>query len=406
MDTLLYFQSIATMSAMQKLDGVCQAAREHGWMVARFDLRDPAQIRDEIRVWRPVGCVVEAAADDVELPSGAFGRVPAVLLDCNPALARRRFPAVVQHPTAIGAFAAANLLELDLPAYAYVGHPERKFWDRMRREAFCRAVRDAGRPVFRIDTGDADGDIRMLRERIAAGLATLPRPAGVYCANDAIAVQTLEAALAAGFSVPNDIALLGTDNEGHLCENASPTLSSIELDFAGAGRRCVEIVAERIAHGGGKRVRETFGPLRIVRRTSTRRSARLDRSVVAAMDLIRARAVTNVSPREVVALFGCSRRMAEMRFRAATGHSILDEIHDVQIEHAKKLLDNPRVKASMVPSLCGYGSNPFFMRLFRRATGMSMGEWRERRIRESAMPSGSNGSSAIWNVTVCSASGP
>ena len=101
------------------------------------------------------------------------------------------------------------------------------------------------------------------------------------------------------------------------------------------------------------------------------------------MDLIRARAVTNVSPREVVALFGCSRRMAEMRFRAATGHSILDEIHDVQIEHAKNLLANPRVKASMVPSLCGYESNPFFMRLFRRATGMSMGEWRERRIRRS-----------------------
>ena len=114
--------------------------------------------------------------------------------------------------------------------------------------------------------------------------------------------------------------------------------------------------------------------------------ARLDRSVVAAMDLIRARAVTNVSPREVVALFGCSRRMAEMRFRAATGHSILDEIHDVQIEHAKNLLANPRVKASMVPSLCGYESNPFFMRLFRRATGMSMGEWRERRIRGSVMP--------------------
>ena len=94
--------------------------------------------------------------------------------------------------------------------------------------------------------------------------------------------------------MPNDIALLGTDNEDHLCENSSPTLSSIELDFAGAGRRCVEIVAERIAHGGGEPVRETFGPLRIVRRTSTRRSARLDRSVVAAMDLIRARAVTNL----------------------------------------------------------------------------------------------------------------
>ena len=384
METLLYFQSIATTSAVQKLDGVCQAAKEHGWLVARFDLHDPAQIHGEIRMWHPVGCVVEAAADDIALPRRMPGRVPTVLLDCDPAFARRRVSTIVQHPTAIGAFAAEHLLGMDLAAYAYVGHPERKFWDRMRRDAFSRAVRTAGRPLFRIDTGAAARDIGTLRARIATGLATLPLPAGVYCANDAIAVQALEAALQAGLSVPNDIALLGTDNEGHLCENASPTISSVELDFAGAGRRCVEIIAARVERGGGEPVHETFGPLRIVRRTSTRRSARLDRSVVAALDLIRARATNGLASREVAALFGCSRRMAEIRFRAATGHSILDEIHDVQIEHAKRLLANPRNKVSMVPSMCGYESNPFFMALFRRVTGMSLGEWRERRVQEPA----------------------
>ena len=384
MDTLLYFQSTATTSATQKLDGVCQAAREHGWLVARFDLHGPGQIRDEIRVWHPVGCVIEAASDDVSLPSGVFGLVPTVLFDCAPSRVRRRVSTIVQHPSAIGAFAAEHLLGMDLASYAYVGHPERKFWDRLRRDAFSRAVRNAGCPLFRIDTGAAARDIGTLRARIAAGLATLPLPAGVYCTNDAIAVQTLEAALQAGLSVPNDIALLGTDNEGHLCENASPTISSVELDFAGAGRRCVEIISERIERGGGEPVHETFGPLRIVRRTSTRRSARLDRSVVAALDLIRARATNGLASREVAALFGCSRRMAEIRFRAATGHSILDEIHDVQIEHAKRLLANPRNKVSMVPSMCGYESNPFFMALFRRATGMSMGEWRECQAQESA----------------------
>ncbi len=380
METLLYFQSIATTSAVQKLDGVCQAAKEHGWLVARFDLHDPAQIHGEIRTWHPVGCVIEAAADDIALPRRMPRRVPIVLLDCDSAFARRRVSTIVQHPTAIGAFAAEHLLGMDIAAYAYVGFPDRKFWDRTRRAAFARAIRAAGRPLFQIDTGDSVANIGTLRARIAAGIVRLTKPAGVYCANDAIAVQVLEAAAQSGLSIPNDIAVLGTDNEEYLCENAVPTISSVELDFAGAGRRCVEIIAERIERGGGEPVHETFGPLRILRRTSTRRSARLDRSVVAALDLIRARATNGLTSREVTALFGCSRRMAEMRFRTATGHSILDEIHAVQVERAKELLADPRNKVSMVPSMCGYESNPFFMALFRRATGMSMGEWRERRV--------------------------
>lgn len=109
-------------------------------------------------------------------------------------------------------------------------------------------------------------------------------------------------------------------------------------------------------------------------------SARLDRSVVAALDLIRARATNGLAPREVAALFGCSRRMAEIRFRTATGHSILDEIHAVQIEHAKELLATPQVKLSVIPQMCGYESNPFFLRLFRRATGLSMREWQRRNV--------------------------
>ena len=379
METLLYFQSIATTSAVQMLDGVCQAAKEHGWLVARFDLHDPAQIHGEIRTWHPVGCVIEAAADDIALPRRMPGSVPTVLLDCDPALARRAVSTVVQHSSSIGTFAAEHLLGMDLAAYAYVGFPERKFWDRTRRDAFTRAIRAAGRPLFQIDTGDSVANIGTLRARIASGIARLTQPAGVYCANDAIAVQVLEAAAQSGLAVPNDIAVLGTDNEEYLCENAVPTLSSIELDFVGAGRRCVEIIAERIGRGGRAPVHEVLGPLRIVRRTSTRRSARLDRGVVAALDMIRARATAGLSPREVTTLFGCSRRMAEMRFRAATGHSILDEIHAVQIERAKELLANPHVKLSVIPQMCGYESNPFFLRLFRRTTGFTMHEWQRRR---------------------------
>lgn len=94
--------------------------------------------------------------------------------------------------------------------------------------------------------------------------------------------------------------------------------------------------------------------------------------------VVKGDALPTVEPdlREVASLFHCSRRMAEIRFRATTGHSILDEIHAVQIEHAKNLLANPYVKLTVIPQMCGYGSNAFFMGLFRRITGLTMRQWR------------------------------
>lgn len=374
MKTLLYFQSTATTSARHKLDGVCRAAHERGWLVQRFDLHDPAQIHDEIRIWNPVGCIVEFATDDIILPRKTLSLAPTVLLDCNPTMTRRSVSTISQHPSLTGAFAAKHLLGMDLVAYAYAGWPERKFWDRMRRNAFCSAIKAAKRPLFQIDTGKAPESINYMQEHIVASLTALPLPAGIYCVNDSIAVQVLEAAKSCGMSIPHDIALLGTDNEEYLCEHTLPTISSIELDFENAGRRGVEIIAELISNGSPP-VHEHFGPLRIVQRSSTRRSVRQDKDVISALDLIRSRATSKLTTRTVTDIFGCSRRMAEIRFRMATGHSILDEIHSVQIEHAKQLLANPRIKLTLIPSMCGYDSNPFFMNLFRRITGLTMREW-------------------------------
>ena len=379
MKTLLYFQSTATTSARHKLDGVCKAAHERGWLVSRFDLHDPAQLHAEIKIWNPVGCIVEFVTDDISLPHKTLALAPTVLLDCNPIMARRKVSTISQHPSSTGTFAARYLLDMNLAAYAYAGWPERKFWDHTRRTAFCAAVKTAGRPLFHIDTGKAPESIKCMQEHIVTSLKALPLPAGIYCVNDSIAVQVLEAANSCGLSIPHDIALLGTDNEEHLCEHTIPTISSVELDFENAGKRCVEIIAEHIANGGPS-VHEHFGPLRIVQRSSTRRSVRQDKDVIAALDLIRSRAISGLAPHAVADLFSCSRRMAEMRFRMATGHSILDEIHSVQIEHAKQLLSNPRTKLTLIPSMCGYDSNPFFMNLFRRVTGLTMREWQHKHM--------------------------
>ena len=384
METLLYFQSTATTSALGKLDGVCHAARERGWWVNRFDLHRPDQIRDEIRYWHPIGCIIECAACDFPLPLRTLRHVPTVLLDCDTALTRKSISTLAQDPSATGRLAADFLMETDLPAYAYVGWSESKFWDRMRKKAFETRIRRSGKRFFHVSPRirtDADD----LRASLSNWLSGLPRPIGIYCVNDCMATQILAAATASGMSVPDDFVILGTDNETYLCENSTPTLSSVAIDFFHAGMRSVEIIADLTAGRIVEPIHEHFGPSKIIERSSTRISAKPDKRVIEALDLICGNAIHGLTAHDVAKTFNCSRRMAEIRFRAMTGHSIVDEIHSVQVEHAQQLLSNPTNKLTMIPSMCGYDSNPFFMKLFRRQTGMSMGEWRRQQIRKTAV---------------------
>ena len=176
-------------------------------------------------------------------------------------------------------------------------------------------------------------------------------------------------------SVPDDLVILGTDNEEELCESISPTLSSLALDFESAGKESVRILQAMI-NGTAYEKHQHFGVLKIVQRASTRRSPRTDNETRNALDFIREKCAYGITSKDVLGLFTCSRRTAESRFHALTGHSILEEIHIQRIEQAKKLIRNPTTKLSLVATMCGFRSNPFFARVFRRITGQTMQEWR------------------------------
>lgn len=377
MDTLLYFQSTATTSAIGKLTGISRAARDCGWIVQRFDLHDYAQVQREIAFWHPVGCIIETSSDDMPLSKATLNRVPTVLLDCQPSLTPRSVATVSQDPTAIGSAAAEFLFDLKLASYAYIGWHEQRFWDRIRRNSYAKALRRHGVKAHVYTPNATNAAIGELRRQIAEWLKTLPTPAGIYAVNDSMAVQIIEAARLVDLSVPGDLVILGTDNEEELCESISPTLSSIALDFESAGEDSVRILKAMI-DGVSARRHLHFGVLKIIQRASTRRSSRTDNETRDALDFIRTRCSYGITSKDVLALFKCSRRTAESRFHALTGHSILEEIHIQRVEQAKKLIRNPATKLSMVATMCGFRSNPFFARVFRRITGLTMQEWRNK----------------------------
>ena len=122
----------------------------------------------------------------------------------------------------------------------------------------------------------------------------------------------------------------------------------------------------------------TIPTIRLVRRASTMRIMRMDKTVRDAMERIRLKACEGLMAQDVVKLFDCSRRMAEIRFRNATGTSIVEAIRETRLEKAKELLISGPRDLGTVSNLCGYATATSFANFFAAETGLSPTHWRKR----------------------------
>ena len=118
-----------------------------------------------------------------------------------------------------------------------------------------------------------------------------------------------------------------------------------------------------------------------MRRASTRVLQVFDARVSRALEWIRLNACSPIDVDDVVAVMGCSRRLADLNFRKATGRSILDEIHARRLDEAKSLLKRDDIPIGEIPGRCGYVQGPYLGILFKRVTGRTMRQWRQAWLR-------------------------
>ena len=213
----------------------------------------------------------------------------------------------------------------------------------------------------------------------------MSKPCGIFGANDACAAEAYHTAVAAGFSIPCDVAIAGIDNDELFCETVSPGITSVEPDFEGAGYHLGEMLEEEIGrkrNGGRARRRahiESYGPLRLVRRGSTIVQKGIGPRIQAALEFLRRHACdSGITLDAVVREMKCSRRMATLEFKKATGRTIFDEIHDIRFQKACELLAHTELPIATIVAQCGYGSDSFIKRMFRERSGMTMREWRKK----------------------------
>ena len=380
METILFFISSTRHTCGNRLEGIHRYARGRDWHVQVVERAfHKVNVRRQLDFWQPVGVIAECGSGASELNAEAFGAVPTVYFDADRAV---HGPGcyVALDSAKVGALAAEHLLSLDLPHYAFAAFRLPLFWARERCEAFVEAVqRSRGCGVSVFDPGrEQVSDVR--QQAMEEWVRSLPRPCGVFAANDYVGEEIANICARMGISVPGDIAILGVDDDEQICENTMPTLSSIAPDFAHGGYLAAEMLGRLVDGDGPRNAFLRYEPGTVVVRQSTRHIAGSCERIADAVEMIRRRACEGISAKDVASYIGIPRRTAEMQFRAATGRSIHQEIDEVRFAKVFALLKNPRQTLDAIPDICGFSTCVALRKAFKLRTGLSMREWRARNV--------------------------
>ena len=278
---------------------------------------------------------------------------------------------------AIARLAAETLAGKGFENFAFVGERSGIHWSVARERVFADEIARRGFPcrVYPTDEGGGAEDGRRLQDWLRA----LPRPTALFAAYDIRARQVLDACHAAGLAVPDDIAILGVDDDEVICETATPALSSIPLSMADAGFRAAELLDRVMSTGRRPRGAADiiFTGTHVVARRSTARDAVADALVRRCRALMEANVGRPFNVADLVASLGVSRRTLETRFRAATGRSLNDEITELRIRRAKTMLAKSALSQSAIAAACGFCDASHLNVIFRRHCGAPPSAFRE-----------------------------
>jgi len=303
--------------------------------------------------------------------------IPSVLIE--DALVPRRVPRARHVVTLLcdheaeGRAAADYFIERHFRNFAWLGPEEETDWSRARRGGFAARIAEAG-----FGCGDiSDGPDDALPDR----LASLPRPCALFASHDFRARQALEAAAAAGVSVPHDLAILGVDDDAAICTTVSPALSSLPTNDIRLGYAAGRLLNELLRGGakGGRTIR--FASHRIATRLSTDADALSDRFVADALRHARGHLAGRLDAATLARRIGYSRHMLQIRAERALGHPLGEEIRRMRLEAAKELVAETDASIAEIADSCGFTSVSHMALRFRERLGMTPLEWRRQRRR-------------------------
>ncbi len=282
---------------------------------------------------------------------------------------------------AVGHLGAEHFMERGFRTLGFSGF-RNCGWSCERRDGYMEAAKLGGAQCEVLDV-DYPGDLTPTWDEeqtqlLADWLTRLPKPVGVMACNDMRAFEVMAACQVANLLVPEQVAVIGANNDALRCELAFPPLSSVATDSFQSGYEAAAML-DRIMRGETVESRYLrIDPREVVVRHSSDVLAIDDRNVAAALSHIREHACDGLTVDQVLRHASASRSQLEKKFRKYLGRSPQAEIRRVQVDRIRRLLVDTDFPLKKIAELAGFEHVEYMSVVFKRISGITPGEFRRR----------------------------
>jgi LacI family transcriptional regulator len=332
----------------------------------------PVRLLPWIEYTQPDGLILgPPALSALEETVEAVRRVPNSVALCSRLCLDDRFrhlPEVASDDEEVGLVAARHFLSKGFKHFAFVSAPASAWWAQQRFKGFAEELRKEGYEPAIWESHDSKlaGDIDYIISAPRDWLAALPKPLALFACNDARARECTHICETLSLRVPEDVAILGVDNDDLFCRLNRPPLSSVMIPWERMGFYAAELISQQLE---GKLVApgmHKLPPSGVMERQSTDIVAINDERVRAALQFIRTHASQLISVDDVAEAASLSRRDLEQRFRKLLDRSPLDEIRAAHLTRAKMLLATTNMTVDEVAFASGFASVHWFDKVFKQ----------------------------------------
>lgn len=365
-------------SSRDILRGVGRYVREHpGWSLVHEPPSTEAALLEWIRDWRGDG-IIARVHDPALARMLADTGIPVV--DVLGEVENSGLPVVHVDDYAIARVAAEHLLGRGVLNFGFFGLSGHN-WSERRRAAFQEVLAHAGHGLAAYEQS-SEYRLRVAWEfresRIAEWIRRLPKPAGVLVCSDQVGLDFLEACRYAGVVVPDELAVVGVDNDEAFCEIASPPLSSIWPSHTQVGYQAAALLEGLMRQSPPPSGPVLIPPGEIKVRQSSDVLAIADITLAKAIHVIRAQACSGIGVDQVAAHAGLSRSVLQRRFRKVLGKTVHDEILNVRLKQACHLLAETDFPIADVAERTGFNHQEYMGVIFRERLKETPAQYRRR----------------------------
>jgi LacI family transcriptional regulator len=359
------------------LRGVAKFNREHGGWSTYFHphgLGDPPP--PWLTNWKGDGILARIETPQI---AAALARTGAAVVNLRGTVGELTFPYVGPDHAQIAQMAAQHLMERGLKHFAFCGRPP-GIHPGLDERGICfqRSILSAGRvcQVFSGAGRDSQENWEREQERLAKWIKALPKPVGVMACNDERGLQVLDACRRCGASVPDEVAVIGVDNDEHLCGLSIPPLTSVDVNAEQIGHEAAVLLDQMMQGRKAAMQSQQLAPRGVVVRLSTDVIASDDGEVNRAIRFIHERGGRHMRVADVLAHVGMSHASLQQRMKKAVGRTIHEEIDRTRLNRVKELLLAPEMTIKQAAHEAGFSTVQYMTRVFRAAVGETPARYR------------------------------